>query len=91
MYVSTCMCIEYLNDRRNDLLRPVARLVYGQAHVTTYLTTIEVLAEEIHNVNNFHFLLEGKLTELLMLDLPTSSSCYGDVIAASPAGHRETE
>lgn len=39
--------------------------------------------------NDFEFLCVGKLSELLMFHLVTSSLCYGDVITASAAGHRD--
>lgn len=39
--------------------------------------------------NDFKFLCVGKLSELLMFHLVTSSLCYGDVITASAVGHRD--
>lgn len=56
MYNDICICIEYLKDRRTNLLRPVAVLVYGQAHVTMYLTR-EMLAEASCHVMIFIFFL----------------------------------
>jgi len=57
IYVNTYICIEYLNDGRTNFLRPAAVLVYGQAHVTMYFTTREMLGEESYHVMIFIFFL----------------------------------
>lgn len=91
IYVSVCICTEYLNDRRTNFLRPLAVLVYGQARYHVLLHNKRDGSRRKMSCNDFHFLLVGKLAKLLMLDLATSSLCYGDVIAASSAGHGERD
>lgn len=62
-------------------------LVYGQEHITMFLTRDSSRRKLSHN--DFKFLCVGKLSELLMFHLVTSNLCYGDVITSSPVGHRD--
>lgn len=75
-----CNCT-YLN-RRTDF-RPTTVQVHGYVPGDASRRKL--------SCNDLHFLLVDKLSELLMLDLAMSSSPYGDVITASPAGHEERD
>lgn len=62
-------------------------LVYGQEHIPMFLTRDS--SRRKLSCSDFKFLCVGKLSELLMFHLVTSSLCYGDVITASAVGHRD--
>lgn len=90
MYGHLCNCTYWDSIWRNYFLRLLTVPVYGWARVTTYLT--RDASRRKLQYNDLHFLLVGKLAELLMLDLATSSSHYGEgVITASPVGHGERD
>lgn len=78
---------EYLNERGNNFLRPSEVLVCGQERIPMFLTRDSSRGKL--SCNDFKLLCVGKLSELLMFYLVTSSLCYGDVITASAVGHRD--
>lgn len=90
-YSHLCSCTSWVSVWwRTNFLRLIRVPVCGWACVTTYLTT-DTSRRKLQ-YNDLHILLVGKLAELLMLDLATSSSHYGEgVIAASPVGHGERD